>query len=167
MSCQQAVSHSLLFHAHHCYFIEMMTSVLYTRINNLCFFLQLLLGFAVFSDRVNMALAGFIIAVVAAYQFEAQPVLIANNARQRALRYGKVIRRLDDSSYVDIQENIKQPDPKDNNVLLAIRKAGYIQSSIATGNPDTAKLKFKLLSLPERFIIFLAGGIQYSFIFQG
>ncbi|MBG5896022.1 hypothetical protein I5E15_05465 [Providencia stuartii] len=160
MANQQSVSNDVSFHAFNCYFMENMTAVFYNRVDKFCIFMQLLLGSAVMADFMNMKLIGLIIAIIAAYQFSCNPANIANSAKQQAVRYSEIIHDLPTSNDFEIQKKLKALEKKDSVILLSIRNGSYIQSSIATGNLNTANDKFKKLGIFKRFIIFIAGGIQ-------
>ncbi|SUC26960.1 Uncharacterised protein [Providencia rustigianii] len=160
MTNQQSVSNNVSFHVHYCYFMENMTAIFYNRVDKFCIFMQLLLGSAVMADFMNMTLIGLIIAIIAAYQFSCNPANIASNAKQQAIRYSEIIHDLPTSNNSEIQQKLKALEKKDSVILLSIRDASYIQSSVATGNLDTANNKFKKLGFFKRFIIFIAGGIQ-------
>lgn len=161
MTNQCNVSDDTIFHLHWCYFMEDMTSTFYFRIDKLCIFMQLLLGSAVIGNIMNTTLIGLTIAIIAAYQFSCNPAKAANDAKQQALSYAELIHDINNYDDAGIAKIIKSLEPKDSSILLSIRKASYIQSSVATKNTDIADAKLKKLNLINRVIIFIAGGIQH------
>lgn len=160
MSEQKSVSMAVEFHARYCELVERMTACFYGRIHKACTLIILVLVFTLVTHTANPPFAGLMIILIVGYQFSYTPGDVAERAERQALHYAEVL--YDQYSLTDdeVRKRLKSLEPKDSKLLRSIRRAGYIQACVATGNVQTAEDEFKKLNPVERFIIFIAGGIQ-------
>ncbi|MGP2733844.1 hypothetical protein [Serratia bockelmannii] len=147
----------IVFHIRYSFHIETMHATLYSRLDKLLTFGQILLGSIIFATFGNLSLLGALVTVFSIASFVWQPGKAALLHEIQAKKMKELITTPADISESELHSRYLKVEETDNPTLGLLRDAAYKRTLIALGR--SAESKNIRLTFPEKIVSWFAGDL--------